>query len=67
MSQPPAFAGAPTVVPLPFKLGSLDGLSERLNTSPAKYIDAFFKNANWDEVNRRLDRALQASRALRGV
>lgn len=33
----------------------------------AKYIDAFFKNVNWDEVNRRLERALQASKTLRGV
>jgi superoxide dismutase, Fe-Mn family len=32
----------------------------------AKYIDAFFKNVNWDEVNRRLERAQQASRVLRG-
>lgn len=33
----------------------------------AKYIDAFFKNVSWDEVNRRLDRALQASKTLRGA
>ncbi|HET9957133.1 MAG TPA: Fe-Mn family superoxide dismutase [Polyangiaceae bacterium] len=31
----------------------------------ARYIDAFFANLNWDEVNRRLERALAASRALR--
>ena len=30
----------------------------------AKYIDAFFKNINWDEVNRRLERAEKASAAL---
>jgi superoxide dismutase len=23
----------------------------------AKYVDAFFHNVNWDEVNRRLERA----------
>jgi len=26
----------------------------------AKYIDAFFQNVQWDEVNRRLERAMQA-------
>jgi len=31
----------------------------------AKYIDAFFVNIRWDEVNRRLERALSASKALR--
>ena len=31
----------------------------------AKYIDTFFLNIRWDEVNRRLDRALAASKALR--
>jgi Fe-Mn family superoxide dismutase len=30
-----------------------------------KYIDAFFQNINWEEVNRRLDRADKASAALR--
>ena len=29
-----------------------------------KYTDAFFKNINWDEVNRRLERAEKASAAL---
>jgi len=33
----------------------------------AKYIDAFFANVNWDEVNRRLERARRASDALRGA
>src|SRR6185369_7770508 len=32
----------------------------------AKYIDAFFANVNWDEVNRRLEGAQRASEALRG-
>ena len=32
-----------------------------------KYLDAFFANVNWDEVNRRLERAQRASAALRGV
>ena len=32
----------------------------------AKYIEAFFANAKWDEVNRRFERALKASTALRG-
>ncbi len=29
----------------------------------AKYIDAFFQNVNWDEVNHRYDRALKAQTA----
>ncbi len=33
----------------------------------AKYVDAFFVNVNWDEVNRRLERAQRASAVLRGV
>ncbi len=33
----------------------------------AKYLDAFFANVTWDEVNRRLERAQRASAALRGV
>jgi superoxide dismutase, Fe-Mn family len=33
----------------------------------AKYVDAFFANVNWDEVNRRLDRAARASALLRGA
>lgn len=32
----------------------------------AKYIDAFFANVPWDEVNRRLERARRAAAALRG-
>lgn len=32
----------------------------------AKYIDAFFVNVQWDEVNRRLERARRAAAALRG-
>jgi superoxide dismutase, Fe-Mn family len=32
----------------------------------AKYVDAFFANVNWDEVNQRLDRARRASAALKG-
>ncbi len=32
----------------------------------ARYIDAFFLNINWDEVNHRLERGLAASKALRG-
>jgi Fe-Mn family superoxide dismutase len=32
----------------------------------ARYIDAFFANVNWDEVNRRLERAQQACALLRG-
>jgi superoxide dismutase, Fe-Mn family len=31
----------------------------------AKYVDAFFANVQWDEVNRRHDRALRAGRAVR--
>jgi Fe-Mn family superoxide dismutase len=30
-----------------------------------KYIDAFFQNVNWDEVNRRLERADKGAAALR--
>jgi Fe-Mn family superoxide dismutase len=32
----------------------------------AKYIDAFFANVHWDEVNRRFERAKKAAVALRG-
>lgn len=31
----------------------------------AKYVDAFFASIQWDEVNRRLDRAIKAAAALR--
>ena len=31
----------------------------------ARHLDAFFSNVNWDEVNRRLERALKLSAALR--
>jgi len=31
----------------------------------AKYIDAFFANVQWDEVERRLERARKAAQALR--
>jgi superoxide dismutase, Fe-Mn family len=30
----------------------------------AKYVEAFFKNIHWDEVNRRLERARAAAAAL---
>jgi superoxide dismutase, Fe-Mn family len=33
----------------------------------ARYVDAFFQNVRWDEVNRRLARAQAASAALRGA
>lgn len=33
----------------------------------ARYLDAFFANVNWDEVNRRLERAKRASAILRGA
>ncbi|HTM46374.1 MAG TPA: Fe-Mn family superoxide dismutase, partial [Polyangiaceae bacterium] len=33
----------------------------------AKYVDAFFLNINWDEVNRRLELAQKASSVLRGL
>ena len=32
----------------------------------AKYVDAFFANIAWDEVNRRYEGALRAARALKG-
>lgn len=32
----------------------------------AKYIDAFFKNINWDEVNKRLEKAEAVAKALKG-
>ena len=31
----------------------------------AKYIDAFFQNIQWDEVQRRLERAQKATAALK--
>jgi len=33
----------------------------------ARYIDAFFANVQWDEVNRRFERAQRASAILRGT
>lgn len=33
----------------------------------ARYIDAFFQNVNWSEVNRRLERAQEAAAALGGL
>jgi len=32
----------------------------------AKYIDAFFANIRWDEVNRRLERGIAAAKLLQG-
>lgn len=32
----------------------------------ARYVDAFFQNIQWDEVNRRFERALKARTALQG-
>jgi len=32
----------------------------------ARYIDAFFANIHWEEVNRRLERGLSAAKTLRG-
>ncbi len=32
----------------------------------ARYVDAFFANIQWDEVNRRFERAQRAAAALRG-
>jgi len=32
----------------------------------AKYLDAFFANINWDEVNKRYERALRAVKAMHG-
>jgi Fe-Mn family superoxide dismutase len=31
----------------------------------AKYVDAFFANVRWDEVNRRFERAQRAAAAIR--
>jgi Fe-Mn family superoxide dismutase len=31
-----------------------------------KYVDAFMSNVNWEEVERRYERALRAMKALRG-
>jgi Fe-Mn family superoxide dismutase len=31
-----------------------------------KYIEVFFKNVNWDEVNRRYELAQRATEILRG-
>ncbi len=33
----------------------------------ARYLDAFFANVNWDEVNRRIERAQKMNTAFRGV
>jgi Fe-Mn family superoxide dismutase len=34
--------------------------------SAAKYVDSFMQNVNWDQVNRRFERASRALKALRG-
>lgn len=36
-------------------------------TAVTRYLDAFFANANWDEVNRRLERAQRMSVLFRGA
>ena len=33
----------------------------------ARYIDAFFSNIHWDEVNRRFENAQRAAAAVRGA
>ncbi len=45
------------IIPLPFD-------ARRLGAAAAKYIDAFFRNINWDEINRRLERADKAAAVL---
>ena len=76
MPNESALVGKHAIVPLPFDSTKLRGLSERLIRShhenndggavaaAAKYIDVFFKNINWDEVNSRLERAEKAAAVL---
>ncbi len=45
--------------------GNLGDSGRADGAAAAKYIDAFFQNINWDEVNRRLQRAEKAAAALR--
>jgi Fe-Mn family superoxide dismutase len=33
----------------------------------ARYVDAFFRNVQWEEVNRRYERALKAAQLLRSM
>ncbi|HEY6911979.1 MAG TPA: hypothetical protein VI356_21555 [Myxococcales bacterium] len=53
------------VKPLPFAASKLRGLSTHMRSTTgaaaAKYVDAFFQNIQWDEVNRRLESAQRRS------
>jgi Fe-Mn family superoxide dismutase len=59
-SQSPAFAAPLLVMDMYEHAYAID-----YGSAAGKYIDAFFKNINWDEVNHRLERAEKASAALR--
>jgi Fe-Mn family superoxide dismutase len=58
-SQAPAFAAPLLVMDMYEHAYAID-----YGAAAAKYIDAFFQNVNWDEVNRRLERADRAAVAL---
>ena len=71
MTIVPAFQTTDTLKPLPFDPARLvldmyeHSYQMDYGGAAAKYIDAFFQNVQWDEVQRRLERAEKAAAALR--
>ncbi len=60
-TQVPAFARPLLVVDMYEHAYQMD-----YGAAAAKYVDAFFANVAWDEVNRRYEGALRAAKALKG-
>ncbi|MEA2697527.1 MAG: superoxide dismutase, Fe-Mn family [Myxococcales bacterium] len=60
-TQSPAFAAPLLIMDMYEHAYAID-----YGSAAGKYIDAFFKNINWDEVNHRLERAEKAGAALHG-
>jgi hypothetical protein len=66
-SRAAAGPGKHAPVALPFKPSSLTGISEKTidyGADHSSYVEALFKNAAWEVVEQRYDRALKASAAL---
>ena len=60
-TQAPAFARPLLVIDMYEHAYQMD-----YGAAAAKYVDAFFANARWDEVNRRYEGALKAAKAMKG-
>lgn len=60
-TQAPAFARPLLVVDMYEHAYQMD-----YGAAAAKYVDAFFANVSWDEVNRRYEGALRAAKSLKG-